>query len=210
MKRKLKVMYNVVVTLILIDISTFAQIAKNENIFQEYNFSLKYEGTISRVEKNEFSIVPNDMKTEGRSSVQVSVNESPSVFLPGTFGGRYYYNEYSTPAFASNKIISEKLIVNGLEFIKEYWVVYGGAGIWEMVINSYTKHFGHYYSISLQHNFISGTPGTMAENRLMTKDNYINEAIAKMINNEDQNIINYNMILSSFTFTDQTINIKGK
>jgi len=201
MKKKICLMWLVISSFVLINIQLVAQTSKAESILQKYGFNLNCEGTISKVDNNELSIVPDEMKTDGRSMVQVSVNLGPSVYLPGTYGGRFYFSENPNSNLLANRILSDKIVVNGLEFIKEYWVVYGGAGGWETVINSYTKQNGNYYTISLQHSFIFGMPGTMEGDKKVSKEDFIKQALSDMKNNSDQYVKSYDNILSSFTLT---------
>lgn len=172
---------------------------------QKYGFKVEYLGElIECVEARVCIRLPLEERAIGekvvgkRAVIRIFVDKKPFVFLGGTFGGRYYFEETPTAPILSNRVFTEEVVLNGIPFRKDYWVVYGGAGSWDTVINCYTEYNGRYYIISLDHNFIWGTPGMEVEGRKITREELVNKALSEMLNDENKYVRMFNEILSTF------------
>lgn len=98
--------------------------------------------------------------TQPRSAV-VTVSASDRVFvdLPGSYGGRLYLDTPAAAKFSPNRIPADSVVTGQAAFRREYWAVYAGMGMWDGVINCYTKVDGHYYVVSLNRQISAGKPG---------------------------------------------------
>jgi len=166
-----------------------------------YEFKIEYFGELKEQSDNEIIVkLPYLGESEtSQSFVSISVEPRPFVDLPGTYGGRFYFSNDSSSAILSNRHAVEHDTVNGLVFTKEYWFVYGGMGSWETVINCYTKHHGQYYVISLNHQFLSGTPGETINGRKISKKELITNGLKAMHDNNNKYVKAFNAMLSSFS-----------
>lgn len=171
---------------------------------QRYGFKVKYLGEpIKCFNESALSI---RLPGEERAVIHIFVDKKPFVSLSGTFGGRYYFRENSSDPMLSNRVFTEKVILNGIPFKKDYWIVYGGAGGWDTVINCYTEYKGKYYIVSLDYNFMSGIPGMIPESRIrgeekrkITHKEMVDKALREMLNDKNNHVKMFNGILSTFT-----------
>jgi len=168
---------------------------------EEYGFEIKYPNSVKYDERKvSFPLAE-------AASGTVFVDRKLSVPLSGTYGGRYPFEEHPKAAVSSNRIVSQKLILNDIvskndiTFKRDYWVVYGGMGNWDIVINYYTKRKNNYYMISLEHTFSGYVPGMLtAGGKKITKEEIINEILNKMPDNDYVRI--FNQMFFTFRFLD--------
>lgn len=145
--------------------------------------------------------LPEPMSLEGVCRVHVFVTPQPFVYLPGTYGGKYYFETGKDAKSVSDYVIGDSVIVNGLRFARDYWAVYAGQGQWEAVDNCFTFHNGTYYILSLTRNFITGMPGKKVNGVTVTRSQMRADLIAKMRNSTDPDVKSFNQILASFSLT---------
>jgi len=166
-----------------------------------YGFKIRYFGELE--EQNPKQVVIKLPKFEEdqvpQSYITISVEKQPFVDLPGTYGGRLYLNTDSPSALLQDRYVVEHVVINGLAFIKEYWLVYGGMGNWDTVINCYTKQNGRYYVISLHYPFLSGVPGKVVNGRKISKGELITKGLKAMHDNNNDYVQAFNTVLSSFS-----------
>lgn len=169
-----------------------------------YGFKVQYEGTLSERSKDEYVIKlppPADAKEVG-SYARIFVSQRPFVYLPGTYGGRYYFNDDKTSRILSDYVHADSVSVNGLRFARDYWAVYVGQGQWETVINCYAFHSGRYYTVSLGHNFLTGMPGEIVNGSRITKQQMWTRLIDTMRDTTNGYVKSFNQILGSFSITN--------
>jgi len=168
-----------------------------------YGFNIQYPGELKERTTDEIVIQLSqvDASQSQQSQVNISVDKKSFVDLPGTYGGRYYFSDNPNSNLMSDRYAVEQDTLNGLIFAKEYWVVYGGMGGWETIINCYTQHQGQYYIISLVHKFISGTPGEIIDDKKIMQQELINEALQTMRDTNNYYVNAFTNILSSFTIS---------
>lgn len=169
---------------------------------KEYRFRIKYPKNFIEYGERKVSF-----PLEKSSSVTVFVDKKLSVPLSGSYGDRYPFEEHPKAAVLSNRTLSQKLILNDIvskndiTFKRDYWVVYGGMGNWDIVINYYTKRKDSYYMISLEHSFSGDVPGMVTRGgKKITKGKIINEILNKMPDNDYERI--FNQMFFTFRFLD--------
>jgi len=166
-----------------------------------YRFKIQYSGKLTERSTNEVVVeLPQfDSSKIERSYVTISVDQQPFVDLSGTYGGRYYFNQKSNAQVLSHRYATEQDTVSGFAFTKEYWLVYGGMGSWDAIINAYTKYENHYYIISLTHSFLTEKPGEVIDGRKISEHELINKGLELMHNEKNKYVDAFNSILSSFS-----------
>jgi hypothetical protein len=165
-----------------------------------YGFKFEYHGKLNEMNNNEYSIQINSENPNDK--VYVKVDTEPSVYLPNTYGGWYYFTNKKSIQTLSSNIVSEQDTINGLVFTKEYWMIYGGEGSWDTIINSYTKYNGKYYIIALVHKFLTGMPGIIVDSKKITKKDITVKCLNMMRNMEDIYVKSFNEVLSSFSISN--------
>lgn len=177
--------------------------SKQSFVSTTYGFKIQYEGTLVHESKDEYVIKSFDAgsQTAMSSEVHVFVSQRPFVYLPGTYGGRYYFDDDLRSKAFSSRVISDSMDINGLKFVRDYWAVYGGEGHWEGVINCYTFHDGQYYTISMVHNFLTNLPGELVNGSRTTKQQMQSKLTEAMRDTANSYVDGFNKILASFSIT---------
>ena len=134
--------------------------------------------------------------------IYIKVDSIPSVYLPGTYGGWFYFNNKKSTQTQSDIVATKKDTINGMVFTRDYWLVYGGGGSWDAIINSYTKHKDKFYVFSLVHNFLEGMPGIIINNKKSTKQEFIIQGLKRMKDKGNVYVRKYDEMLSSFSFSN--------
>jgi hypothetical protein len=164
-------------------------------------FAFQYFGELSKPNDNEVIIKLPSETQKNQGYISVLVSSELSVNLPGTYGGRLPYNQ-STANKELGRYAIEKDTVNALSFTKEYWIVYGGMGSWDAVVNTYTKHQDHYYIISLNGTFFTVPPGEVVEGKKISEEE-LSQLLLERMRDPNNNYFNVlNGILSSFSISD--------
>ncbi|HEY9166540.1 MAG TPA: hypothetical protein VIS48_10305 [Candidatus Kryptonia bacterium] len=173
----------------------------NKYVSPAGHFSLQYEGTLDEHNGNECAIrLPSSSKGDiDRAYVRVFVGQRPFVYLPGTYGGSYYFDNKSGDRMMSNRVAGDSLIVNGLKFARDYWAVYAGHGEWETVINCYAYDDGQCYVVSLEHDSRIGMPGEIVNGIKITRDQLRNKLVNEMRDTTSMYVKSFSGILGSFS-----------
>ncbi len=168
-----------------------------------YGFKVQYAGTLVQKNRDEYVIQLPSTSTRSNSGgeVHIFVSQQPFVYLPGTYGGRYYFPNDGTDRTSSDRVPGDSVIVNGQSFARDYWAVYAGQGQWETVINCYVFHNGQYYVVSMLHNFLTGMPGEIVNGTRITKKQMRASLIEKLHDPANAYVSSFNQVLESFSFT---------
>ncbi len=167
-----------------------------------HGFTVSYDGTLVQRGNDEYVIKPAASNgTNDRNEVHIFVTQRPFVYLPGTYGGRYYFDAGKNPNTNSDYVSGDSVTVNGLRFAQDYWAVYAGMGQWETVDNCYALHNGHYYTISLTRDFKTAMPGEKVNGVAASKTQMRAGLIEKMRDSTDVYVKSFNQILKSFSIT---------
>ena len=168
-----------------------------------YGFRVDYHGTLVRRDSTDFVIdIPAAAGTEGSGSrAHIFVAQQPFVYLPGTYGGPYYFEQNPGRKSASDRVKGDSVNTNGLYFARDYWVVYAGEGQWETVINCYALTGGHYYVVSLEHDFSTPMPGEIINGSRINKNELRGELIDSLRTPTKSYVASFNEILDSFSVT---------
>ena len=166
-------------------------------------FTVQYQGTLIERGQNEFLIKLQQPGSAGNGEgrVHIFVSQQPFVYLPGTYGGRFYFETDKTPNTAADHVRGDSVTVNGIRFARDYWAVYAGMGQWETVDNCYTIHGGRCYTISLTRNFKTVMPGQTVNGTRTTKEQLRSSLIGKMRDTSNVNVKSFNELLKSFSIT---------
>ncbi len=121
--------------------------------------------------------------------------------MPGTYGGRYYFEKGNGGLTPSDRVRGDSVSVNGLKFAKDYWAVYAGEGQWETVINCYALTSGHYCIMSLQHDVATPMPGEILDGSKITNGEIRAKLISALRDTTNSYVASFNEILSSFSIT---------
>lgn len=157
---------------------------------EEYGFEIKYPLNFWINQNGEIYL------SSGSNRIYISVGNSLSVPLDGTFGGRYQYLENQPP---NSKVFSEK----DNDFTKDYFLAYSGMGSWDTVINVYQQRNESYYIISFYRGRQLGAPGaTVAGGKQLSEEEIISQTLVEMRDKNDEHTKTFNQILSTFKFID--------
>lgn len=185
----------------------FSQDKINSYYSTRFGFKIIYLGELKEQNSNEFVIklsTANNDENKMQATpdyVNIFINQEPSVYLPATYGGRLFLTNRLSADILSNRYVIEEDTINGLIITKEFWLVYGGMGSWDTIINCYTKYQNKYYTISFIHQFLSGIPGEIIDGKVVTKRELIEKTIKIMKDNRNKSVKAFNNLLSSFSIS---------
>jgi hypothetical protein len=116
-------------------------------------------GTVEKTDNSTYRMTLQPSEYPQTAYAQVSVTDRLYVDLPATYGGRIYLDTPPSSRIISNRVLTDSVNTGRHTFIREYWTVYAGMGMWEAVINCYAHEGGRYYVVSLVQDAPSGKPG---------------------------------------------------
>lgn len=167
-----------------------------------HKFTVSYHGTLIKKGNDEYVIKPAASNAmTGRNEVRIFVTQRPFVYLPGTYGGRYYFEAGKGPGMTSDYVTGDSVTVNGIRFARDYWAVYAGMGQWETVDNCYAFYDSQYYTISLTRDFNTPMPGEKVNGVAASKSQIRDGLIDKMRDSTNVYVKDFNQILRSFSIT---------
>ncbi len=156
-------------------------------------------GTVEKIEGSTYRIMlqPSNNSQAHTAFAQVSTADRLFVDLPGSYGGRFFFDEPSAEKFFQNRILVDSVNTGQLTFRREYWVVYAGMGMWEGVINCYTQKGSGYYVVSLVQELPAGKPGEESDGKPLTADE-LKEKIFKVLQDTTNvNVSRFTTLLTS-------------
>ena len=168
---------------------------------KSFGFSFKTAGEVVREDSATYLIKFSSLSGLNGSTpyAYVSVSNEPFVYLPGSYGGRYFLNQNVQPNLLTNRLLTDSIAANGMKFRREYWAVYAGMGTWEAVVNCYALQKGRYYIISLVQDVQSGKPGEVVDDKKLTKEEIQSSLLDMMQDPTSSSIKQFNQILYSFS-----------
>jgi len=178
--------------------------SSNENVtvIHDAKFGISFR-QIGKAEQLDNSTYVIALSSNGNSSLEnanAEVAKSDRLFidLPNSFGGRLYLDSLPSDHFLENKVLIDSFDSGIYKFQREYWVVYAGMGMWDCVINCYTKVNGEYYIVSLVQNKRIGKPGLVVNDKALQAKDLRMEALTSLQNRSNTIISDYYKLLSSF------------
>lgn len=130
-------------------------------------------GAVEKIDNATYRIMlPSSDKMQiGTPAIaEVSATDRLYVDLPGSYGGRVYYDTPSATRLFQNRVLIDSVLVGQQNFHREYWIVYAGMGMWESVINCYMQETGRYYIVSLLQEVRAGKPGDDVDGLQLTAE----------------------------------------
>jgi hypothetical protein len=130
-------------------------------------------GAVVKIDSTTFHITmpPSENSAAQPAMAQVTATDRLFIDLPGSYGGRLYYDEPAASTMIENKVMTDSVQTGQQNFRREYWAVYAGMGMWEGVINCYTLQAGRYYVVSLVQEIPAGKPGEDSGDKPLTAEN---------------------------------------
>ena len=178
----------------------------------EYGFEIKYPSDfyIRKETKPGWIWIDSDSSSFKDALMTIYIGQKFALSKTET-GGLIYYEEYNDeiPKKSPGNILVEDVIIDGIPFQKEYYVLYGGAGAWSSGINVYTtsKYQGNYYLISLDLYKLEPSPPAEMWDLTRGTAGYLTEEGKEwlgreMAKGEGETIRIFNQILSTFRFLE--------
>jgi hypothetical protein len=157
-------------------------------------------GTVVKVDNSTYHILLQSSENSPvhPAVVQVSTTDRLFVDLPGSYGGRLFFDSPSASQLFQNRIFADSVNTGQLNFRREYWVVYAGMGMWEGVINCYTQKGGEYYVVSLIQNLSVGKPGEEVDGKPLTFENLKGKVFQSLHDTTDVIVNEFTTLLTSF------------
>lgn len=149
-------------------------------------------GETARIDTSTYNI-----KLPSSAAAQVSVSNKLFVDLPGSYGGRLYFDSPNA-WIEQNKVKTDNVNSGGQNYQREYWAVYAGMGMWECVINCYTRINGKYYIVSYIQDRQLGKPGEINEGKQLKAEDLKLQALSYLQNQSNNSISEFYTLLASF------------
>jgi hypothetical protein len=156
--------------------------------------------TVKKIDSSTYSITLLSPENSSARTAFAQISQADRLFvdLPGSYGGRLYYNDPGMKDLATSRLKSDSLDSGTIKFTRDYWAVYAGMGAWEEVINCYTQQNGHYYIVSLIQNRMLGKPGMEIEGKQITREKLQAKVIASLTDTTDAVVKQFNELITSF------------
>jgi len=124
-------------------------------------FAFTGVGTVEKGDSSTYRITLGSSENSPAHTALAQVSASNRVFvdLPGSYGGKLYFDTPSASRLIHDRVLVDSVNTGRQKFRREYWTVYGGMGMWEGVINCYMQAGGQYYVVSLVQDRFLGKPG---------------------------------------------------
>ena len=202
MKKKLFFTVVLITGLICTGNSQIINRNSNDNMKKIQDDSLgiffKKIGPVLQVDKSTYKIIlSSDNSNVESAAAQVSVSGRLFLDLPGSYGGIVYLDSSSTD-FYRNRIMVDSFKTKNENFIREYWAVYDGMGMWDCVINCYKKVRDEYYILSLIQDKQIGKPGEISEGKSLTSEELKLKIVFSLKDTTEAIIKQFNELVSSF------------
>ncbi len=172
------------------------------NRFQDKTLGISFDkiGSIIKLDGTTYNI---DISSSNVPSVQpavakVSVVNKLFVDLPGSYGGRVYFDSPIGEKMIHNRILIDSVNTGQQKLIREYWAVYGGMGMWDCVINCYTYVNGKYYIVSLVQDKMMGKPGEIDNGKRISSNELKSKILSSLQDTTNTVIKKFNSLLASF------------
>jgi len=134
---------------------------------------------------------------------EVSVSDRLFVDLPGSYGGRFYLDSAKPPVMLRSLLTADSLARGGNMYRREYWIVYAGMGMWEGVINCYTRAGGKFCIVSLIKEAPMGKPGERMEEGSADAEDIRARFLSTLRDSTAPLIERFDSLLSSVQLTGQ-------
>jgi hypothetical protein len=181
-----------------------AQTKRSANVLENNSrrFRIRYEGTLVEQSDTDYSVRFPSLasKTGGGNGAHIFVSQRPFVDLPGSYGGRLYYDSPEMQGQLQNRVYIDTTGTYPTKFRREYWTVYAGMGAWDCVTNCYAEKEGEYYILSIVREMMSGKPGQQVEGRQLTSEELKASLLKKMQDTTDTVVHQFNSLVDSFRF----------
>jgi hypothetical protein len=157
-------------------------------------------GTVTKPDSSTYDIdLTSSASSPAQSAIaQVATTNKLFVDLPGSYGGRVYFDSPAAINLFHNRISVDSISTDQLKFHRGYWAVYAGMGMWDCVINCYTQKNGKYYIVSLVQNKLLGKPGEILNGSPLTAQALERRAVSYLQDSTNNVIKKFNNVLSSF------------
>lgn len=193
-------MYRYVGVSVLVFISVLCTNAQEQQIINAVpGVSFQKVGQIAASDSSSYSLILGNASPESGTKpvAHISVASQLYVDLPGSYGGKLYYESPDMKNLTASRVQSDSFDNGSVKFTREYWVVYAGMGAWEEVINCYTQQNGRYYIVSFSQDVMLGKPGMEVEGKQITRKEIRAKAIASLTDTTNLALKQFNELLTS-------------
>lgn len=155
-------------------------------------------GSVSKLDNSTYRISLSTENSPVQSAIAtVSLSDRLFIDLPGSYGGRVYLDSPAGIKLLKNRMKVDTVNISGRNFRREYWAVYAGMGMWDCVINCYSKENGKYYLVSLVQDKPAGKPGLVVDGKQITNAELKSKALFSMQDTTESIVKDFNKLLSS-------------
>ena len=151
------------------------------------------EGSVTQSGNNTYNIVLSSSAT-----AHVSAVNKLFVDLPGSYGGRVYFDSPVGEKMMHNRILIDSVNTGQQKLKREYWAVYGGMGMWDCVINCYTYINGKYYIVSMVQDKMIGKPGEIRNGKHVSSTELKMKILSSLQDTTNTVVKKFNSLLTSF------------
>ncbi|MDZ7288580.1 MAG: hypothetical protein ONB44_02250 [candidate division KSB1 bacterium] len=157
-------------------------------------------GKTQPIDSTGYSMVLIADKTGTGKTAMAYVLTSDQLFvdLPGSYGGRLFYTSPEAHHLLKNRILVDTVKTNFTQFVREYWTVYAGMGMWECVINCHTQKAGKYYLVAMIQDRAFGKPGEVIDGKRLSAEELQKGLLRSLQDTTDVAIQQFDRLLASF------------
>ncbi len=157
-------------------------------------------GKAEKVDSTGYRMVlpATDETSHASPVVTVSVSNRLFVDLPGSYGGRLYLDRYGARRLRRDIAYTDTTESGSVKFVRQYWTVYAGMGMWECVINCYSDESGRYYILSLSSDVTAGKPGEHVGGIRLTSRRLKSRLLSSLRDTSNVALQQFNKLVTSF------------
>lgn len=178
-----------------------SKVNNSKNLVKDSDLGISFAkiGTVNQIDDLNYKInLPSNNSSPQDAIANISTSDRLFVDLPGSYGGRLFLDSPAAKNLLKDLVKVDSFSNGNQNFIREYWAVYAGMGMWDCVINCYAQKNGKYYIVSLVQDKQIGKPGEIINGNKLKAVDLKTKILSSLQDSSNIEIKNFNKLISSF------------
>lgn len=178
-----------------------SNVNNSKNLVKDSNLGISFAkvGTVNQIDDSTYKInLSLDNSYVQNAVANITTSNKLFVDLSGSYGGKLFLDSPSAKNLLKDRMKVDSFSNGNQNFIREYWAVYAGMGMWDCVINCYAQKNGKYYIVSFVQDKQIGKPGEMINGNKLEAVDLKTKILSLLQDSSNSEIKNFNKLISSF------------